>query len=232
MLAYPTLWQASTATADVVYNQTPTYPSATSAWTSTYDPNSYGSIYTTYDNFTLASTAQIGSLTWQGFSFDSTNLGATATPVQSFNIGFYANAAGTPGALLFSQTISYTETAASTFDFFGNGQTETLYNYTGNLAGGFTASAGTTYWVSVQGVTDYPAFWTWTSGSGGDGLSYQTENPTYGTVATARPGDRALSLSSVPDTGTTALLLGLSLLGLFSARRVRRHPFAGGSGRF
>lgn len=70
------------AAAGVLYNQPADFPASNnlSAWTSTFDPVTYGSIYTTYDNFSLTSAAAIGSLTWQGFSFNVNTLDPTTTP--------------------------------------------------------------------------------------------------------------------------------------------------------
>ena len=214
-----------TAAAGVLYDQPADFPASNSpsAWTSTFDPVTYGSIYTTYDNFSLTSAATIGSLTWQGFSFNVNTLSPTTTSVSFFNVDFYANSgSGTPGALLFSENIGFTESAAGTIDFFGNGQIETIDNYTATLSTGFTAAANTTYWVSIQAVTDYPAFWTWTSGEGGDGLSYQMENPDYGDDTGVRSGDRAFSLSSVPEPSSLVMCSISALAGLMTFARGRR----------
>ena len=211
------------AAAAVVYTQAPTYPGATSASVSSSDDGGTftpATLATTFDNFTLTSTARIGSLTWQGLSFNGDTGGTTTIPVQSFNIGFYANNAGTPGALLSSQTISFTQTFVAAVDLNGVGRNN-LYNYTGNLSSAFSALGGTSYFLSIQGNTPYPAEWAWTSGTGGNGTSYQTYiNDAGATVVSPTvSGDRAFTLNSVPDTGSTLILLGLGVVSIMAAHR-------------
>jgi hypothetical protein len=212
------------ANAGVVYDQPPTFPGTTTAWTSTFDPVIFGNFYTTYDNFSLASSSVVTDLTWQGFSFDSNSLGGTSNPVLSFNVSFYADASGKPGVSLSSQHIAFTSSVAGTTDYFANGKSETIYNYSGSLTSGFAAAAGTSYWLSVQAVTNYPAYWSWTSGTGGDGASYQVLDPRFGTFANARTNDRAFSLSSsmpVPEPSSLALcgLAGIAGLAVSLGRR-------------
>ncbi len=85
---------AGTASAGIVYTQAPQYPSSVqSAWSSSYDssPGGLGNVYRTYDNFSLAQTATVTNLSWQGFAFDSNTLGATPNTITGFKISFYSS---------------------------------------------------------------------------------------------------------------------------------------------
>lgn len=209
---------AGAARADtVVYNQPAQFPGGFTAWTSSYDPSTFGNIYQTYDNFSLSAPASITGVTWQGFSFDATTSKATSTPVTAFNIDVYADNGGAPGTLLYQSTeSSFTKSSAGTVDFFNKGSSETVYNYAATLATPFAATSNTTYWLMIQGVTDYPAYWTWNSGTGGDGLSYQTSS--VFSIATSRAGDRTFSLIAAPLPNP--ILAGGVLLGAVGVARL------------
>lgn len=59
----------------------------------------------TYDNFSLASSAVIGQATWYGIYLDSAL--ANGTPnTSSWQVSFYADAAGVPGAQLSNTTLN------------------------------------------------------------------------------------------------------------------------------
>jgi hypothetical protein len=187
------------------------------SWTSTYDPSAYGSIYTTYDNFSLAATGAIDKLTWYGFGFDASTLKSAGNPVTSFNISFYANNAGVPGTEVYSSNVSFTESLYGNFDLFGNGGSEPFYSYAASLATPFVADQGIEYWVSIQGVTAYPTYWSWYSGTGGDGSSYQTFN--YGASPGVQNQDRAFTLFAAPApsafAGGLLLVPGVVLMRLW-----------------
>ena len=219
-----------TASAGIVYEQPPQYPNMQSAWSSSFDRTNlsgmtnYGNIYTTYDEFSLTNAATLTNLTWQGFSFDRNTLGSTISLVSGFIISFYANSydaassSYVPGESLFCEKIGFTQQEPRPIDQFGNGQTETVYDYSGALPGGFAAAAGTTYWLSIQAVTDDPAIWMWTSGTGGNGTSYQVVSPEFGGGSYVRPGDRAFALLSVAEPPSLALCGIAVLIGLGAAR--------------
>jgi hypothetical protein len=193
----------------VVYDQPAVFPATSPfhSWTSSFAPG-IGIVFQTYDNFTLSNAAAITSLDWQGFTFSTDNDGPGG-PVQSFNINFYADNGGQPASEpLFSETVSYTATTAGTTDFFNNGESETVDNYTASLALPFTATAGTTYWLSIVGTIDAPDLWSWSEGSGGDGTSLQFSNGILAPVGfTTRANDEAFTLlSAVPEPSSIGLL--------------------------
>jgi hypothetical protein len=76
---------------------------------------------------------------------------------------------------------------------------DAIYNYSANLNTPFQAVAGTTYWMSI--VPDLPLTlpdelqWGWHTGTGGDGISVQTNtlSPPFTRVLQT---DLAFSLSS------------------------------------
>jgi PEP-CTERM motif len=216
----------------VLYSQPAQFPSSSfNALTSTYDPVSQGSIFMAYDNFTLSTTATVDAVSWQGFAFDTTTDGPALNSVQGFNIGFYNNnSSGGPGSQAYNATVemtNVTSTLVGTTDFFNNGQLESVYNYSASLfLGGFPATAGTTYWLSIQGIIDNPDYWTWTSGTGGDAQSYlipSNSNPFPFDLAFTLDGELS-SANSTPEPSTLLMagLGALAVIGHTSRARRRR----------
>jgi hypothetical protein len=181
-----------------------------------------GNFATVYDDFTLSSTATIGSVSWVG------NIDNSVSPT-AFTIDIFANSTsscpgGEPscpntGSMLYSTTIS--GNAGQTFlknDFFG----DPAYSYSDPID--FTATAGTEYWISIVAAVPLSAGdWSWESGTGGDGYSYQN----FFGATTAIQVDEAFDLntpsSAVPEPASAALLgVGLAMLALASRRFKRR----------
>lgn len=97
------------------------------------------------DDFTLAANEVIRSVSWLGtYAFDG-----TAPAVDDFQIRFYADAAGSPGALLQSFDVG-DAVARAAVGMLGPFIT---YGYTADLGGGFGAAAGTTYWLMIANET-------------------------------------------------------------------------------
>jgi len=199
----------------IVFSNPPDFPGPMYAWTSTYDPVTYGNLWRTFDNFSLCDTREIIRVNWQGFSFTSDTLSATSIPVSAFHIAFHSDAGGEPGGLLLQETVGFTQSIAGFVDFFGNGSIQTVYDYSADLTG-FTVTAGTTYWLSVQGITADPAFWTWTSG-GLSGTSFQDRDPAYGGGRFLRQSDRAFTLWATPEPATISLLMMAGAIGAVRA---------------
>jgi len=182
-------------------------------------PNANGNYATTYDDFTLTSTAAIGSVSWVGTVLNS------VTPT-AFTISIFANSTTScpggeatcpnTGSQLYSTTVS--GSAGQTFlqnDSFNY----PAYSYTDPIT--FTATGGTEYWISIVGTVPSTNDWVWESGTGGDGYSFQTLFGTTSAIAV----DEAFSLNSpasVPEPMYTGLIGGgLVLLALASRRRKR-----------
>lgn len=141
-----------------------------------------------------------------------------------WSIRFSADNAGFPGTTLLSAippAAQVTRQAVGTGLFNGT-NTVTVYEFTASLPT-FNAAANTPYWFStLSRATDFSPLFSWIQGIGGDGLSFQTAF-TAGIVTDSfvRDGDRAFSLSQVPEPATT-LLLGAGLAALALLRR-RQH---------
>ena len=115
------------------------------------------------DDFALAAADVIRSVSWQGnYAFDG-----TAPAVDDFQIRFYADAAGSPGALLQSFAVG-DAVARAAVGMLGSFIT---YGYTADLGGGFGAAAGTTYWLMIANETTGDNdnwYWAVQTGPGGN----------------------------------------------------------------
>lgn len=205
----------------ILYEQVADFPGPSSFRTSYGIPGQ--SFFRTFDNFTLIESGLVTEVTWQGsYSdfVDLTNNPATPNTV-SFELAFWSDASGEPGALLLSQTFPI---AAVDVTFVGLSPTNrNVFNYGLDLTVPFLAQAGTSYWLSIfSNSSSFTPLWGWRTGSGGDGMSFQ-EN-----LATGSEGpvdlDRAFSLSGqpgvVPEPSSILLLIsGLAGAALWARRR-------------
>jgi len=186
--------------------------------------------FQTWDNFSLLVSTSITGVTWQGSYFNTLVSDPTFAPsanAAGFVVQFFSDLAGTPGALLISQTFT---PAAANETFVGQQAFSatlglSIYNYSVALAPTITASAGTSYWLSVYALSPLAsateAQWGWNGGTGGDGSSVQA------VFAVVNPAnlDRAFALEgvAVPEPVSASLLaLGLSGLAARAVRRRRR----------
>jgi hypothetical protein len=205
-LAFAAYCANGRVTAATVYSQSPQFPGSNFAsWTS-----SGNSSYQEFDNFTLTNPANITSITWQGFDFDAITGASDAMPA-SFTFSFFTDSGNLPGTLVGSETISnYSDAVAGDSYFFGtNFPIQNIYNYSADLSSSISLFANTNYWVSVEGNTTGENYFTWTSGTGGDGLSVQAL-PTGG--YTTHANDEAFSLVAAAPETSGLVAFGLSLL--------------------
>jgi hypothetical protein len=192
----------SNAGAVVLYNQP--FDGLGNGYSSQNDTNGNGNFATVYDNFALGGNSNINNVMFTGEYFNPPNQG----PITAWTVSFYANNAGQPGGLLQSFNIGGTgnETFLGTFNGFPT------YTYSINLAGGFNALAGTTYWMSVVPDLGFPPQWGWSSGLNGDGISYQDFFGARSQLA----ADMAFTLNGnavgAPESGSTVVLLGVAML--------------------
>ena len=206
LLAASLAVSASAAASAQVYNQP--YDGSTNAYSSQNDTagGGFGSFATVYDNFTLGSPATITDLAFTGLYFNG-GIGSTS----AFEVNFYGDVGGQPGASLWSNIIS------------GNGgeSCNSIQVCTYDVATNFSAAAGTQYWLSIVSQSPFPPQWGWSTGTGGDGIAYQDFFGSRGQVAS----DLAFTLNGtpgVPEPATWAMmLLGFGFVGgaMRTARR-------------
>ncbi|QOY90529.1 PEP-CTERM sorting domain-containing protein [Paludibaculum fermentans] len=163
----------------------------------------------------------IGQATWYGIYLDSAL--ANGTPnTSSWQVSFYADAAGVPGAQLSNTTLNLADVTVQNLGtgFFG-AEAVTVYQFSANLSP-FAATAATTYWFSPW--SNGPTFFNLlglVAGTGGDNATYQ-ESLSAGSVSGTfvRGSDRAFSLAEVPEPSTNLLILsGIGVLALLRRRR-------------
>ncbi|MES2391480.1 MAG: PEP-CTERM sorting domain-containing protein [Acidobacteriota bacterium] len=158
------------------------------------------------DNFTLASQSTFNTLTWNGIS-------TNGVEPSSFNIAFYADSGGAPGALLLTEDVA---TPVEIDTGIPNAGFEE-YLYTANF-GPLTFAGGTQYWVGITANTNFQ--FAWGTSSVGDGAFYHLGNGPVGGA------DLAFGLSSNAAPSTTPepssiMLLATGALGIAGAARKR-----------
>jgi hypothetical protein len=226
-VAASALLSQSAAASPILYSQPPD-AGACGDVCSTSDVDAAGNGFQVYDDFTLGADFGIDAVSWRGFYWDALTPANNpmAPDTTSWDIQFYADAAGTPGALLHTTSLA---AAAVTTTFVFNDtifrDTVPVYDFHAALPVAFAATGGTKYWVSVlaHSPTLNPLF-SWTGGSGGDGFSVQDwlSPPNTRTVVT---DDRAFALegsvAAIPEPGSLTLI-GLGLSALAARRRLLR----------
>ena len=161
-----------------------------------------------YDNFTLSAYSNINEIQFTGIYFNPPQQGN----IEGWNVQFYADNNGQPGMLLATKNINNNgnETFLGTF----NGSPAYAYDLPGL---GFSAAAGTTYWLSVYPDLTFPPQWGWATSASGDGIGYQDYFDLRQLI-----GDSAFTLIGTPEPGTL-VMLGTAVLGLAGA--IRRKLF-------
>jgi hypothetical protein len=202
----------SRAQADpIVYTQPSLFPTG-SLFASQNDPGGFGNFAAVYDNFTLSGDTDVTDVHWTGGYFNPATQGA----IQSFDITFWSDVAGAPGASLLAQNIAGTANES----FVGNDAGGfPIFNYSVILNTSFLANAGTTYWLSIVPTVPFPPQWGWYTGSGGDGIAYQDFFGGRSQVGTDFAFD--LTGTAVPEPATLTLL-GLGLAGFAGRKRIRQ----------
>jgi len=173
-----------------------------------------------FDNFSLPDAAEISRVEWQGFYAPD-----NANKVQDVAIRFFEDDSGMPGSLLFENIVvgGAGENLVGVKFFTPDPPTPnappgdvSVYDYGVDLGTSFLTQAGETYWLQIQPTVDFPPFWAWHFGSGGDLLTVQD----FEGVRTLNPGtsDLAFKLVSVPLPAALPMFI-LSLVSLIRIER-------------
>jgi hypothetical protein len=202
------------------------------AYASQNDFVQYGLYAQVYDNFT-STVERLTQIRFEGEYFNPPTQG----PITGWTVGLYGDNGGQPGGLLFTQ---HTDgTGNETFDGYFGGFPTYVYTLDINY---WQVNFNTQYWISVYPDLGFPPQWGWSTGSGGDGISYQdffgTRSPLSADMAFAIAGHRGCAApdSCLPEPSTLLMvgtgaagagafggeILGVSLLGLLRSlfRRV------------
>jgi len=170
------------------------------------DTNSggYGQFAQVWDDFTLSSASNLNGVAWTGGYYNP----ASPAAISQFFLGIYADAAGTPGALM-----AFGNFAGNAGENCGGGAICTYSVSFGN----YLVGAGT-YWVSLVPDIGYPPQWGWATSATGTNNAVQAF---FGTT-TSIGANMAFDImgAPVPEPETYALMLaGLGGLALAARRR-------------
>ena len=154
LLAAGALVLAGPANADVLFDQA--YDGSGFAASSQNDTGGgNGNFATVYDDFSVAADSNITGLTFTGIFFNPPEVG----DITGFTVNVYDDAANQPGSVL-----------SSTF-FGGNGgQACADVTCTYSLGLTFSASAATTYWLSIVPDLSFPPQWGWAESFDGNAI--------------------------------------------------------------
>jgi hypothetical protein len=173
----------------------------------TDEESAAGTGFQAFDNFSIAAGGAINQVSWVGLYTNQTLFLNEPPNTTSWDLDFYANNSGVPGALLSDTSLA---TAGVSSQVLGTGSfggaTFTMYEFTANIPE-FDAAAATTYWFSpFSHNPDESAKFIWVQGTGGDGSAYD-QRWSSGSVSAnfVLPVDLAFSMSNVPEPSTLLL---------------------------
>lgn len=147
-----------------------------------------GPDFFTYDSFEVS--APIGGVRWWGIQ--GADPGSGFQPCQrdpdAFEIVFFADDGGQPGAEVYSEVIAGLTGQATGEQFFDY----PVYEYAVTLTASFALASG---WISIRGIGDEDCWFLWSSSDRGDGRTWQ-QNPEG--VLSEKPVDSAFCLIEGP----------------------------------
>lgn len=200
------LAMACAAHAGILYSQA--YDGTGNLYSSQNDISGGNGLFAqVWDDFQLSSDSNVNGVAWTGGYFNG-----SPAPISQFFLGLYADAGGTPGALM-----AYGNFGGNGGESCGAGPIPCTYSVS---FADYTMSAGT-YWVSVVPDIGFPPQWGWATSATGTGNAYQCFLGTCNTIGGANMAFDIMG-APVPEPETWALmLLGLGGVGVASRSRRR-----------
>lgn len=160
------------------------------------------------DDFTLSSNDTVRSVIWRGLYTDG-----TPQAVDDFNINFYSDSAGLPGALLQSFAVGNAVNRVDTGTM--SAPCCSFFEYSADLGTGIALLASTTYHLSISNDTtsDVTGDWLWAVEffAGGDVSFSFDSGATWSKEAAMFPVAYFIldnANASVPEPSTGLLLVG------------------------
>jgi hypothetical protein len=183
------------------------------------DSGDLGPVWRVFDDFSIGDTSSIGAVSWAGGYVDLNDVAPPAPDSAAFAFRFYADNAGTPGGMLYEQSVASVNIArAFLYNGTAGGLETAYYSFAADLPAPFLAMGGTKYWLAISSVspTWAPTGWAWLSGVDGDNASLQVAGNTQ--IPLGR--DRQFALYAVPEP-STLMLVSVGLAGVLRARKRR-----------
>jgi hypothetical protein len=168
------------------------------------------------DDFSILANDTARSVSWQG-AYAPDN---TAPAVDAFEIRFYSDAAGEPGALLqtFAVGNAVSRTAVGVVGPF------TEYGYTANLGAGFAIAAGTAYWLVIANdTTGDNDNWYWSAQTGAGNVQLTLDDGgSWAPAAVPAAALFTLDNAVVVPEPASLVLAGIGIAAAVGRRRQKR----------
>lgn len=177
------------------------------------------------DRFVLNQTAEVTRASWFAFFGGMFELDPPPPATETVRVRFWSDAGGLPGVVLAEQSF---ENPSRTFTgfFVALSPARREYRYNVPLSPGFTAQAGTAYWIEVAQIGDVNSRFRWENSNGGEN-AVQFPLGTPWRVTTE--GQMAYELRT-PEPASLLLIVTAALGGVCRRPRSRRFTPRTGTG--